>query len=140
MKWLLPVIALCWAPHALAGDFWIGPGALSFHTDRQPRHNEVNTGFNVECAWNERDAVGAGFYRNSDWRETHYLAYRWTPWMVGDFRLGALAGVADGYSSGVMPAGGLVAVYEQKHWGLNILATPYVGGAVLAVQIKWRLQ
>lgn len=137
---ILSLLALCfWAQTALAGDFWFGPGAVSFHTDRGTRHNEVNGGLNAEYAWNEREALGVGVYRNSDWRTTHYLAYRWTPWIAGDFRLGGLAGIADGYLPGVIPIAGLVAVVEREHWGLNLFATPYSGGAVFALQIKWRL-
>lgn len=136
------LLALClWAPLAFA-DLWIGPGALSYHTDRRPRHNEVNTGFNIEYAWDERDAVGLGVYRNSDWRETHYAAYRYTPWTVGDFRIGAFGGFADGYRANngdIAPVAGLTAVLEQKRWGFNLIATPYDGGAVFALQFKWKL-
>lgn len=136
------LLALClWAPLASA-DLWIGPGALSYHTDRGTPHNEVNAGANVEYAWTAHDAVGLGLYRNSNWRESRYAVYRWTPWNAGNVRLGAIVGVVDGYAfnnGGIGPAAGLVAVYDRKQWGLNLIATPYVGGAVFALQFKWRL-
>jgi hypothetical protein len=94
----------------------------------------------VEYTWNARESVGLGVYRNSDWRETHYAAYRYTPWTVGDFRFGGLVGIADGYSAGITPAAALMAVYERERWGLNLMATPYTGGAVFALQFKWKIQ
>lgn len=133
---------LCLGAPLSRADVWIGPGALSYHTDRGTRHNEVNQGLNVEYDWNLRDSVGLGVYRNSNWHETHYLAYRWTPWIEGDFRIGAVAGIADGYSANsgnLSPIAGFVAVYDRKYWGLNLLATPYTGGAVFALQIKWKI-
>lgn len=140
-KFILALVILI-SPVAWADELWVGPGALSYHTDRSVSHNERNIGLNIEYAWNDQEAVGFGFYKNSNWNITHYAVYRYTPWTLGNIRLGGVVGIADGYKGGiggVIPAVGAIAVFESKYWGANLLATPYTGGAILALQFKVKI-
>ncbi|HEY0432535.1 MAG TPA: hypothetical protein VGC95_01610 [Chitinophagaceae bacterium] len=67
----------------------------------------------MEYAWSSRDAVGIGFYRNGNWRDTNYAVYRGTPWNVGSTKFGMVVGIADGYAANdghFSPVAGLIPV------------------------------
>ena len=123
---------------------WLTPGSVSYHARRDEHHNERNTGFGIEYDWNNRHALMAGEYDNSNDATTHYLLYRYTPWELWRVHLGGCIGVVDGYHSNngsVLVGAALVAVTELRHVGVNFLLVPKDndgGGWVIAAQLKLR--
>ena len=125
---------------------WVNAGMLSRHFDRSKNFRENNYGLGFETAFSEVNSAYAGYFRNSDDRESRYFGWMWKPLTLGPVRLGFVAGVFDGYQKvnkgkwfpAVLP---LASIDNQKV-GVNFALVPTVGdrlhGAVV-VQFKIRI-
>lgn len=132
------------APTPCRADTWGVISGLSYHTDRSVKHNEVNPGLGVEIDMPEPDTrVIAGFYKNSEWRQTVYAGASWTPWHFGRYvKAGMAIGIATGYQPqnllGLTPIGAAVLSVEGDRVGANVMALPPVGQypGVFGLQVK----
>ena len=118
-------------------ETWISTSLLSYHFDRHDKKNERNYGIGLEHDYSARARLVAGIYKNPNRIDSGYLGavgcvYRTTNWCAG-----ALAGGVTGYERYTILMGGLVLSYEQKGWGVNLVAFPKDGG-VAALQLKRR--
>jgi hypothetical protein len=130
-----------------ASNVWLTPGAVSWHSRRTPRLNELNTGLGLELALAPAWRVAAGAYCNSEHRTSAYAALMWLPWQPHDLvRIGLAAGVASGYrhadgahdTQRLVVRAGPIATVEWGRIGLNITGAPRVSGldGFVALQLK----
>lgn len=76
---------------------WISTGFLSYHPSRKPDYNEHNTGVAVEYHFDDERALALGHYKNSVRKQSTYLQYVYTPFAIGNIKLGGALGIIDGY-------------------------------------------
>lgn len=151
--YLLLVSAACvpWAVWADAqppevGALWVNLGGFSSHMDRNKGYNEDNVGLGVEYRLQPDMALMAGAFNNSIRQTTSYAAVSWLPLSLGGWKLGAVAGVMNGYP-GISHGGAFLAAlpmasYEGKRFGVNLGLIPTidkVDGAVV-IQLKLRVR
>ena len=124
---------------------WINAGALSYHFDRAKDYNENNSGVGLEYHLDSETSLMVGTFRNSLRHDTNYAAVNWQPLVRGNWKLGLVMGVLDGYpgvNHGDYFAGALpILSYEGKRFGFNLGIIPDVAdvdGAVV-VQLKMRI-
>ena len=123
---------------------WLHLGAVSYHFNRAANYNEINPGLGIEHQFNARHSLSAGFYRNSERRNTVYAMYGYTPIQIGPVKIGVLAGLANGYSAhdgGFFPVALPVAMIERGRFGVNFTVIPSIrekvhGGVALQFKIK----
>lgn len=134
------------AEETRSGEVWINAGSVSWHPDRDAKFNERNFGLGLEYKLDERYALVGGVYRNSVHCITRYAGVAYTPIQFGPVRLGALAGLADGYpemrDGRVAPVFAPVMTIEGKRVGINFMFVPPVSSNVstaFAMQLKLRL-
>jgi hypothetical protein len=130
----LALICLCLlARHAQAEStsYWLNVGGLSAHD--HGKHNGFNPALGIEARTSDVWAFGAGMYRNSQFRTTHYAGAIYTP--VGfatdtaQVRFGLQAGVVDGYqfrNGGVIPAAAAVASVRFETVSVQLAYVPAV--------------
>lgn len=119
-------------------DYIIGSG-LAIHLDGAQHCNSITTGLGYEHSQSGKWRYQLGFYRNSGCRWSTYISEAWLPLKWGNWHGGLIAGAVTGYSSPILPAGGLVASYEPGKYGLNIIFIPPAGesgAGVLWLQAK----
>jgi len=132
-------------------QIWLTSGFLSHHFKRDAGYNERNYGLGAELQFDQTNAMAAGVYRNSVRQTTHYLHFVWTPLELGPLRLGAAAGIIDGYpqlnnggtSFAVMPVASTSFKVLAQDAGLNFVYIPTVARRVdgaLALQLKIRVR
>lgn len=96
---------------------WVNAGGLSWHSDRTSAFNERNAGLGVQYVHDAAWAGAAGAFRNSEHATSRYLLARYTPWHwrtpLGTAKLGAVAGLIDGYSHDVQPGNGRATKWGQ---------------------------
>lgn len=126
------------------GQLWVNVGGFSRHFARNKNYNESNLGLGIEYRINPEVSVMAGTYYNSVRRTTTYGAVNWQPLSLGDWKIGAMVGVMNGYPAvkrgGTFFAAVPMATYEGTRFGLNvgiIPTTSQVDGA-LVLQFKVR--
>lgn len=78
-------------------QFWVNMGGTSQHFKNAHRFNQQNSGLGLEYALDNDRSLVIGEYLNSVRGTTRYIGGAWTPLGYGPFRVGALAGFADGY-------------------------------------------
>jgi len=107
---------------------WVDVNGISYHFKREPKHNERNWGVGLTFPLSEKTAVAVGSYKNSNWRQTTYAWYEYTPWTIGPVKVGFLGGGVTGYRSGnnVMPAAGLLFTTRSDKVGFNVVCLPPV--------------
>ena len=134
------VIALAWAvigvymcTQSARADNYVAITTTSYHFNQGKDYNANNFGLGVERRYSDTWRGHAGFYRNSLDRTTVYGLASYTPYSLGEWRVGGATGLGTGYNSrfiGVL-AGGF-AIREWKTFGVNIIVHP----AAVALQIK----
>lgn len=134
------------AADAKSGEIWLNAGSISHHFNRDMRFNERNWGFGAEYKFDATYSIFAGRYRNSMWDKTRYAGISYTPWQVGQARIGMIGGVADGYKGmndgKFFPMISPVISIEGERIGANIIVIPSIVSNVsnaLAVQLKIRI-
>jgi hypothetical protein len=158
MKLLLALAALC--PLAAQADdglfsridaapmsqFWLDSGFATYHLDRSRDLNGRNGGLGAEYRFRGDLALTAGRFYNSDREYSNYAGAIWQPFAIGPVRLGAVAGVFNGYprmrNGGWFPALIPVVTLEYQRVGVNFGIIPtykdrLYGG--LSVQLKFKL-
>jgi len=107
---------------------WVDVNGVSYHFKREPKHNERNWGLGLTFPLSEKTAFAVGTYKNSNWRQTTYAWYEYTPWTIGPVKVGFLGGGVTGYRSGnnVMPAAGLLFTTRSDKVGFNVVCLPPV--------------
>lgn len=136
-----------------ANSGWlINVGGLSWHATSHPR-NEVNPGVGIERRFNSEWAAGAGYYRNSWWRDSYYANVTYTPWSLGPVHFGAMGGLVSGYQfksdapsklcmrdgdssctkGGLTPAAALVAEWRHKYGAVQFQAVPPIPGSTKGI-------
>lgn len=132
---------------AFAAETEIYPGGVSYHwktmTDGR-KFNDHNVGLLGGVAFDETRAVFGGVYRNSEWRTSAVLGYRYTPLGVGPLRIGALVGAVTGYQSApVLPMAAIVVAWRPlPHVVVSAVVSPQVPAldhrGHASVLIGWR--
>jgi hypothetical protein len=118
-------------------ETWLVLNGIAQHLDRGSYcNNHLTPGLGIE-----KDGWAGGFYDNSNCRTSWYAAKYWLPLSVGPIKAGVIAGAVSGYSTSLIPAGGLAATYERKTWGVNLILIPPFSDSspgVLWGQVKFR--
>lgn len=110
----------------------------SYHSPRNG-YSQVNPGIGLERAYDERWSFGAGYYRNSNRRDSFYVGANYTRWRLGDVRLGTSFGLLSGYG-GVIPMLAPTATYDSGRAGISLVVAPPIKGAVMVgVMLRYRL-
>lgn len=132
-------------------QLWLTTGFRSYHFKRSAGYNENNAGLGFEWRFSPEQAIVGGFYDNSVRRDSHYLHYVWTPIHLDPIRIGAAAGIIDGYPEmnrgkfafSLIPVASLHFKIFSHDAGLNLVYIPTVTQRVdgsLALQLKIRLK
>ena len=124
---------------------WFNSGFYSAHFDAGKGLRNANPGVGVEYPLGDDLSVTAGRFVNSDSQHSNYLGAYYQPWRARGWRLGAVAGLFNGYpkafNGGWFPAALPVASWEGQHLGLNVALVPPLKnrlyGAV-SFQLKFR--
>lgn len=141
-----PGSALAETPPAAPGALWGNLGAFSTHLDRDKHYNEDNVGLGLEYRLRPDMGLMAGAFHNSLRQTSSYVALHWLPLSWGSWRLGAVAGVMNGYpgmeNGGPFLAALPMASYEGTRFGLNLGLIPHVDrvDGALFLQLKLRLR
>jgi hypothetical protein len=125
---------------------WVNLGGISWHDDRRKGYNENNGGLGLEYPLQADIALMGGAFHNSVHKTSGYVAIKWQPLTLGDWKLGLSTGVMNGYP-GIHRGGAFLAAlpmasYEGSRFGVNLALVPYVDRAegALAIQFKFRLR
>jgi len=143
---------ICSAPAAFAAteeagqdpEIWVNVGGFSRHFARDKGYNESNLGIGIEYRTSPEVSFMAGSYYNSVRKTTYYAAVNWQPLSIGPWKLGASAGVMNGYPA--MAHGGTffaalpMATYEGKRFGINLGLIPSIGKVDGAVVVQFKLR
>lgn len=134
MKILLKIAAILAAlstAHAEETDFskkvWLSPGFVSYHFDRNAGLNETNYGIGIEYAISHSQSLVAGTFKNSERTQSTYIGGSYQPWQFGNFKVGAVVGVINGYSGIPGKFTAMIAPvlsYETGKMGINALLIP----------------
>lgn len=157
--WRLLLASLTWGPGlALAdtppaappppqtGALWVNLGGFSSHVNRDKGYNEDNVGMGVEYQLQPDVALMAGAFNNSLRQTTSYAAVNWLPLSLGGWKLGAVAGVMNGYpaieNGGAFLAALPMASYEGRRFGVNLGLIPTIDrvDGALFIQLKLRVR
>jgi len=149
---VLACALICSAPAAFAVDedtgknpeVWVNMGGFSRHFARDKGYNESNLGLGVEYRTNAELSYMAGAYYNSMRKTTYYAAVNWQPLSIGPWKLGASAGVMNGYPAvakgGTFFAALPMATWEGSRFGVNLGLIPSIGKVDGAVVIQFKLR
>ena len=126
-------------------DWWITPGAVSYHVANRDHLNQIHPGLGVEYHFKPDWTLVGGTYKNSNYRWSEYFGANWTPLALGPAKIGLTAQVANHYNAaregGPFLFAAPVISFEGSRFGANIYVIPTlrnVTGAV-ALQLKFRL-
>ncbi len=127
-------------------ELWLDPGFYAYHFQKDRHLNDRASGLGAEYRFSEASSVAAGVYHNSNWGFSHYAGYYWRPLVLGPVRIGAIAGVVNGYpgtrKGGWFPAVLPTASAEYGRVGLNIFYIPSYKDSVngsITFQLKLRV-
>ncbi len=157
MKWLWPLLrgisigfflntSLVKADSDLGQTLWVNTGFYTAHFDQNKGLRNANPGLGIELSLNDTYSFTAGGFKNSDNQHSDYLGMYVMPWRWHSWKVGAVAGVFDGYprahQGGWFPALIPVVSLEGTQWGLNTAIIPNVkdklyGG--ISFQLKYKL-
>ena len=140
---VLICLAVTSCPVHAREDLWLSITTRSYHADRDAHFNERNWGIGVEYGLAPEWRAIAGTFENSVFRRSNYAGVHWTPWQFGDWRLGGIAGLVNGYPGYQYKYGPILAPvlsWERGRIGVNLIGLPPFGevAAVVALQVKVR--
>lgn len=128
-----------------AGQVWVNVGGVSQHFANADTMNQQNFGYGMEYQVDRKRYLVLGMYRNSVYDTTHYVGGAWMPLTLGFLKLGAIAGVANGYedmrNGGFFPVILPVLALEGGRVGANFVYIPTIAAKVsgaVAMQVKYR--
>ncbi len=125
-------------------EMWVNVGGFSRHFARNKGYNESNFGLGVEYRLNPDVSVMAGSYYNSIRRTTTYATVNWQPYRVGEIKVGALAGLMDGYPSVARGGKFFMAVpmltYEGRRVGVNFGIIPSTTNVDSALFMQFKVR
>jgi hypothetical protein len=118
---------------------WLVVPVASYHAPRDG-YSQINPGIGLERAYSERWVFGAGYYRNSNRRDSFYAGANYTRWRIGNVRLGTSLGLVSGYG-GVMPMVAPTATYDVGGAGISLIVAPPIKGTLMVgIMLRWRLE
>ena len=127
-------------------EVWLNPGFYSWHFDHEVDLDGNNYGFGAEYRYSTTQSLMAGRYHNSDRAMSSYAVWLWQPFQAGELRLGALAGVIDGYrranGGNWFPMLIPVASFEYGKVGINFTVVPTIPDTVygsFTIQLKLKV-
>ncbi|HYB50341.1 MAG TPA: hypothetical protein VED47_04425 [Burkholderiaceae bacterium] len=118
-------------------------GGLSHHWRNDDEYNDTNPGLGVEYRPTAETGVIAGFYRNSERRDSEYLFVRYQPFHYGPFHLGAIGGVVNHYDTNngdFAPAAMVAASVDLGHLEIAVVAAPNVGSSDGCISVQFGLR
>ena len=125
---------------------WLNAGFYSLHFERDRGLRDANPGIGAEYRLDERWALTAGRFLNSDNAHSQYVGAYYQPWVFAGARWGVVGGAFNGYPrafhGGWFPALIPVASWEGQRVGLNVALVPPLQDRLygaLSVQFKFRL-
>lgn len=126
-------------------EVWLSTGFETWHFNNNLGLNDHNSGWGIDYRFSTTTSITAGRFFNSDWQNSNYLGVSWNPLALGPFRLGAFAGLFDGYPR-MMNGGTFAAVIpaisaEYGIFGANLIIIPTIqnrlyGGISLQLKLK----
>jgi hypothetical protein len=119
---------------------WLVLSGYAIHLDHARHCNSFTKGIGVEKVLSENRRLSIGAYDNSNCNTSTYAAAAWTPLHLGSVHLGVIGGLVTGYRVPLLPAGGMVASFERRTWGVNVIGIPPTGASgkgVLWLQAKF---
>jgi hypothetical protein len=131
---LLLLWLISYSAHA---ETWLSTSILSYHFDRETKHNENNYGIGVKHFVDERNLIAAGVYRNSNEIDSGYLVAGRCFYRSTYVCAGGIAGLVTGYERYAIPMAGPALTLHSKTWGVTLLGFPKDGG-VMALTIERR--
>ena len=112
---------------------------VSYHSPRNG-YSQINPGLGIERDYNERWALGAGYYRNSNRHDSFYVGANYTHVRLSGWRLGTSLGMVSGYG-GVIPLVAPTVTYDAGGAGISLVIAPPIKGYVMVgVMLRWRLE
>ncbi len=113
-------------------------GFVSHHIDTKLKFNESNAGVGYRFG---RADILVGYYKNSEYRDSFYVAYEAQWQLVKHLHLGVLAGAVSGYKqASVQPLLLPELVVTYRGWEVAAVYAPPAarnGVAVVAAQARW---
>jgi hypothetical protein len=125
-------------------EWWITPGALSYHFKNRDQFNQTHPGLGAEYHFASNWSAVGGTYKNSNYRWSQYVGVNWTPYVFGPVKFGATAQVANHYNQArdgkPFPFAAPLIAYEGERFGVNLYVIPTIrnvtGAAALQFKIK----
>lgn len=132
LRLLLPVLLLGWAGPACAQFLsdcqteraWFSATVASYHFERPNDYRERHLGIGFEHVCDDLRGFGGVIPENSNDDITLYAGAAWTPLAWRELHGGIFGGLFTGYSRAVLPAGGLIAAWDGRRYGANLLWFP----------------
>ena len=126
---------------------WLNAGFYSAHFDSNKGLRNANPGLGIEYQIDEKLALTAGRFMNSDSAHSNYLGAYDQPIRFDNFKFGIVGGVFNGYpkafDGGWFPAVIPVLSWESHQLGVNVMLVPPLKdrlyGAV-SFQLKYRFE
>ena len=126
---------------------WLNAGFYSAHFDSNKGLRNANPGLGIEYQIDEKLALTAGRFMNSDSAHSNYLGAYYQPMRFDNFKFGIVGGVFNGYpkafDGGWFPAVIPVLSWESHQLGMNVMLVPPLKdrlyGAV-SFQLKYRFE
>lgn len=132
MKYILVFLMLFVSPIAYAEPLCdrIFFSGISYHFDRENKHNESNSGIGCVKEFNEETRITLGTYQNSWWRQTVFVSMSYKYWHISENWSSIITGgLATGYTSDIIPAAFVEFRYDvTKKLDLSFALVPPAGG------------
>jgi len=141
-------LALLISMHTHADDEWWGQASLySRHFNTTEKFNERNYGAGIEYVFNQDNSIFAGQYRNSEYHNSNYMGYAFTPYGWQGLRAGIMVGLVNGYSGtqgNYILMSAFAVKTEWKNIGANLYLIPACDACetpvVVALQLRIRFR
>jgi opacity protein-like surface antigen len=108
-------------------------GGLTHHLRNDSIHNDINEGLGLEYRVSDSLGFAMGAYRNSLYKTSVYGLVRYQPLTLGSVRVGAVAGLIDGYSyhhGAYFPAAMPALSLDVGRTTLTLVGIPNIGRAI----------
>lgn len=134
----LAILLACVVQEARS-ETWAVLTLTSYHADRKANYNERNLGAGIESG-SKTLRIAVGGYHNSVREHSYYAALSYTPFVVGEWHFGVLAGGVNGYPNvrhgATIPLAAPIMSWEGERFGVNILGIPQKDYGVVGLQVK----